>query len=235
MSPLPTPAFRAVLCAADNSASGVAARRQAAWVAGDEHAVDFLPVRAITLATPQELRHRCSGHDLLVIGADADVQALVRHATIPVLFARWCETGSDVTDAILVAVGQRDGAARAAEIAGRLARHHDASVSLVAAPGCSRELSRALATAGRVVLQATGSAPPIVSDVAPAWVAVPRAADLGHASLIVLGIGGDDRSHREAASDIARFAHCSVLVVPAPVPARPRHVRASVRQLAVPV
>jgi hypothetical protein len=234
-SPRPTPAFRAVLCATDNSASGIAARRQAAWVADDEHAVTFVPARAVTMATPEELLHRCSGHDLLVIGADADEHALVRHVPIPVLFARWCETGADVTDAILVAVGPRAGAARAAELAGRLARRHKASVSLVAVPGGSHELTRALAAAGRIVLQATGSAPRIVGDVTPAWVALPRAAAASQASLIVLGIG-DDRSDRDAASDIARFARCSVLVVPAPVPARPRRfepVRA--RRHAIPV
>lgn len=234
-SPRPTPAFRAVLCATDNSVSGIAARRQAEWIADDEHAVEFVPVRAVTMAAPDELMDRCSGRDLLVIGADADAHALVRQLTIPVLFARWCQTGNDVTDSILVAIGQRGGAARAAELAGRLARRHRAAVSLVAVPAASHELTRALATAGRIVLQTTGSAPRIVGDVTPAWISVPRAAAASQASLLVLGIG-NDRSERDAASDIARFARCSVLIVPAPVPARPRRfeqVRA--RQHALPV
>jgi hypothetical protein len=220
-SPRTTPAFRAVLCATDNSACGIAARRQAAWIADDEHAIECVPTRAVTMATRDELLDRCSGHDLLVIGADADAPALVRHVPIPVLFARWCETGNDVTDSILVAVGPRGGAGRAAELAGQLARRHGGSVSLIAVPGASHDLSHALAAAGRIVLETTGDTPRIVGAATPAWIAVPRAAAASQASLIVLGIG-DGGSDREAASDIARFAGCSVLIVPAPVPARPR-------------
>ena len=187
------------------------------------------------MAAPDELMDRCAGRDLLVIGADADPHALVRQLTIPVLFARWCQSGNEVTDSILVAVGQRGGTARAAELAGRLARRHRAAVSLVAVPAASHELTRALATAGRIVLQTTGSAPRIVGDVTPAWITGPRAVTASQASLVVLGIG-DDGSDRETACDIARFAGCSVLIVRAPVPARPRRfepVRA--RQHAVPV
>jgi hypothetical protein len=223
------------LCATDNTASGIGARRQAEWIAEDEHAVEFVPVRAVTMATRDELLQRCTGRDLLVIGADADAHALVRQAPIPILFARWCEPGHDVTDTILVAVGQRGGASRAAELAGRLAHRHRSSVSLVAVPGAAHELDRAVAAAGRIVLQTTGRAPRIVGAVTPAWIAVPRAAAASHASLVVLGIG-DGSSDREAAYDIARFAGCSVLVVPAPVPARPRRfqpVRARRRALPV--
>ena len=187
------------------------------------------------MAAPDELMDRCAGRDLLVIGADADAHALVRQLTIPVLFARWCQSGNDVTDSILVVVDQRGDAARAAELAGRLARPHRGSVSLVAVPAAARALERALATAGRIVLQTTGSTPRIVGDVAPAWITVPHAVTASQASLVVLGIGDDD-SDRETACDIARFAGCSVLIVRAPVPARPRRfepVRA--RQHAVPV
>ena len=230
-----TPAFRAVLCATDNSASGVAARRQAAWMAGDEHAVEFVPARAVTTAARHELLRRCAGRDLLVVGADADARALVRKLTIPVLFARWCQSGDDVTDSILVVVDQRGDAARAAELAGRLSQPHGGSVSLLAVPAAAHALKRALATAGRVVLQTTGRTPRIVGDVAPASITVPSAVTASQASLVVLGIGDDD-SDRDAACDIARFVGCSVLIVPAPLPARPRRfepVRA--RRHALPV
>ena len=204
-------------------------------MAGDEHAVEFVPARAVTTAARHELLRRCAGHDLLVVGADADAHVLVRHLTSPVLFARWCQTGNDVTDSILVVVDQRGDAARAAELAGRLAQPHGGSVSLVAVPAAARVLKRALATAGRIVLQTTGSTPRIVGDVAPAWITVPRAVTASQASLVVLGIGDDD-SGRETACDIARFAGCSVLIVPEPLPSRPRRLEPlRARQHAVPV
>ena len=214
----PTP-FPSVLCGADNGQTGVAARRQATWLAGEDGLVEVVPRRELTDAGAPALAGRCKGHDLLVVGSEADAHALIAAAPIPVLLARWCPLDRDVTDEILVAVGDHAGAARAAELAALLAASRRGSVSVVAVPGRSRELARAIAATQRIVLSTAGTSAPLVRELARPEVAIPRAAAQIGASLLVVGVGDDAWSAAEA-GHIARHAACSLLAVPDRVSAR---------------
>ena len=220
-----TPLFSSVLCGTDNGPSGLAARHQAAWLTEPEGTVTLVPTRALTRHGPRALVAQCAGHDLLVLGSEPESHALLRHAPIPVLLASWCRESCDVTDEILVAVGGKAGAARAAELAARMAARHRGAVSVVAAPGRSPDLERALAAAGRIILCTMRSTAPVLVEPAPPELAVPKAAaDIG-ASLLVVSVG-DDAWDATLASDIARRAGCSLLTVPAPAPVTRRFARA---------
>jgi hypothetical protein len=227
------PLFRSILCGAHNGPSGVAARRQAAWLAGAEGVVEVDSPRALTGHGSAVLAERCAAHDLLVLPADETTPWLIPGVPVPVLLARWCPAGRDLTDRILVAVGDRPGSSRAARLAAGLAERHRGSVALVAAPGRSRELERALAAAGRVIVRTTGAAPEVHGELARPALAVPGAAARTGASLLVAAIG-DDAWDPESARDFARFAACSVLTVPPLVPARRRFSRAANNRTLVP-
>jgi hypothetical protein len=202
--------FASVLCGTDNSASGVVARRQATWLAGPDGLVELIPRRELTDLASQPLAERCRDYDLLVIGSEGDRQTPIVSAPVPALLARWCPAGRDVTDEILVAVGDHAGTGRAAELAAQLAVRRRGSVSLVPAPGRSHDLSRAIAATQRIVLCTAGTTPRML---ARPEANIPRAAAEIGASLVVLGVGHDAWNAEEAA-DIARHIGCSVLVVP---------------------
>src|SRR3954452_5328305 len=122
--------FPSVLCGTDNSSSGIAACRQAAWLSHPDGSLELAPTRALTAHGYEELARRCDGHDLLVLGSEPASQALIAHAPIPVLLARWCPEGHDVTDRILVAVGDHPGAERAASLAAEIASRHRGTVAV---------------------------------------------------------------------------------------------------------
>jgi nucleotide-binding universal stress UspA family protein len=213
-APRPTSTlFPSVLCGTDNSASGVAARRQARWLAGSNGLVELAPQRELTDLGSRALAERCLGHDLLVLGSEGSARTLIACAPVPVLLARWCPVDRDVTDEILVAVGDHAGAERAAQLAAQLAVRRGGSVSVVPAPGRSHDLSRAIAATQRIVLCTAGMTPRLLSEVARPEVAIARAAAQIGASLLVLGTGDDAWSAAEAA-DIARHTGCSLLAVP---------------------
>jgi hypothetical protein len=222
--PRHAPPFRSILCGAHQGPTGVAARRQAAWLAGAEGAVEFDCPRALTGHGIARLAERCADHDLLVLPADEATPSLIPHVPIPLLLARWCPPGRDLTDRILVVVGDHPGSARAAALAAGLATRHRGSVAVVAAPGRSRALERALAAADRIIVRATGTAPEIHGELARPALAVPGAAARTGASLLVTAIG-DDAWDPETASDFGRFTACSVLTVPSRVPAVRRFER----------
>ena len=205
--------FASVLCGTDNSASGVAARRQAAWLAGPDGLVELVPRRELTDLRSRPLAERCRDYDLLVLGSEGDDQKLIAGARVPVLLARWCPAGRDVTDEILVAVGDHAGAERAAKLAAHLAVRRRGSVSVIPAPGRSRDMTRAIAATQRIVLCTAAMTPRVLSELAKPEVAISRAAAQVGASLLVLGVGDDAWSATEAA-DIARHAGCSFLAVP---------------------
>jgi hypothetical protein len=217
-APYPTP-FPTVLCGADNGQAGVAARRQAAWLAGEDGVVEVVPLREIADAGAPALADRCRGHDLLVVGSEANAPALIAAAPIPVLLARWCPLDHDVTDEIIVAVGDHARAVAAAELAALLAVRHRGSVSVVAVPGRTRGLARAIAATQRIVLCTAGTSAPLLGELARPEVAIPRAAAQIGASLLVVGVGDDAWSAAEA-GHIARHAACSLLAVPDRVSAR---------------
>lgn len=224
----PIPVFPSILCGTDNGAAGIAARRQAAWLAEDAAALDIVSARELTGLGPDLLRQRCFPHDLLVLPAGSHEHALA-HAGIPVLLAGWCPEGKYVTDDILVAVDHRAGAMRAARLAALMAERHRGSVSIVAAPPRSRELDRALAAGSRIILSTVGTAPQLLGAVDWPERAIAKATAAIGASLLVLGV---DSLSPTPAADIARFAGCSVLAIPTPAAAARRFIAADTRRVA---
>jgi hypothetical protein len=227
--PTPTSVFPSILCGADNSACGIAARHQARWLAGPEGAVEVVPARGLTGLELAPLRRRCEPHDLLVLPSLAETHALATGAGVPVLLANWCPDGKDVTDDILVAVEDPATAARAARLAAQMAACHRGTVSIVAAPTRSRELERAIAASRRIIVSTVGTPPRLLGDLDTPQRVVAKAVAAAGATLLVLGAGDP-----ALVAELARFAGCSVLAVPAPVPAAARFVpfggrRATVR------
>ena len=151
--------FPSILCGTDYGAAGIAARRQAEWLAGAEGDVELVPTHTLTRHGPEALCTYCEGHDLLVLGSEAEAHAVLPDVRIPVLLARWCPDGFDVTDRILVAVGDHPGSVRAARLAAAIAARHRGEVALVAAPAPSHEIEHALAASGRIVLCTAGIVP----------------------------------------------------------------------------
>ena len=230
MSPTDPP-FAAILCGADNSSAGVAARRDAGWIAAPDAELEIVPASALLYAGRGALVQRCTDHDLLVLPDSDRTRRLIGDVPIPVLLARW--SPYDLTDQILVAASTHAGAERAAEIAARLARGHDGSVTVVAAPRRSPELARAIAASSRIIFAAAGTPPRVFADVAPPELAIQQAAATIGASLLVVAVG-EDAWDPAPVTDVARFAGCSVLAVPAPAPAPRRFTRSTADWALVP-
>ena len=207
----PAPLFRSVLCGADIGTSGIATRRQAAWLAGPTGAVALVPTGTLTRHGSAALAERCEGHDLLALGAEHGSATLLQDVRIPVLLARWCPPGRDLTDRILVVVTDRVDMTRVAELAARMVRKHRAAVAFLAAPGSSRDLNRALAATSRIMLRTAAVTPHVMAVPAPLELAVQEAAAAAGSSLLVMGVGDGTT----LACDVARRAGCSVLTVPA--------------------
>jgi hypothetical protein len=220
------PLFPSILCGAHNGPTGIAARRQAAWLSGADGVVEIDTPRALTGHGTAVLAERCEGHDLLVLPADETTPRLIPDSPIPVLLARWCPGGHDLTDRILVVVGEHTGSSRAASLAADLANRHRGAVAVVAVPGRSRQLEHALAAAERIIVRTTGAAPAVHDALSRPALAVPGAAARTGASLLVTAIG-DDAWEPETASDFGRFSACSVLTVPPRVPSVRRFPRAA--------
>lgn len=205
--------FHSILCGTDNSPSGVAALRQAAWLSHPDGALDLVATRAVTGHGPEALDELCEGHDLLAVASEPSAHALIPYVRIPVLLARWCPDGRDVTDRILIAVGEHRGTERAASLAAEIALRHRGTVAVVAAPGHSRGLAHTLAATSRIVMCTAGSTPEILGEAASPEIAVPHAALEAGASLLVVSLG-DDAWEAPAAIDLARRTGCSMLAVP---------------------
>ena len=226
----PAPIFPSILCGTDNGAAGIAAGRQAVWLAEEAASLEVVPVRELTRLEPDLLGQRCLPHDLLVLPSEPDADVLAPHAGIPVLLAGWCPEGKDVTDDILVAVGDHPAALRAARLAALLAGRHRGSVSIVTVPPRSRELDRAIAASSRIIVSTAGTAPRLLGAVDSPERVVAKATSVVGASLLVLGV---DSLSPMPVADLARFAGCSVLAVPAPVTAPRRFIAADTRDVSV--
>jgi nucleotide-binding universal stress UspA family protein len=219
--PGPPGAFSSVLCAADTSANSRAAYDQAVLLASPSGTVERVPRPELTRHGHRALHDACDGHDLLALGADGAASAAVQHAPIPVLIARWCPLGIDVTDTILVPVDDSPEASRAVAFAGRIAAAHGGTVTILRAAPRDPALQRTIDASGRVLLETTGAAPRHYGEQLPREHAIPSAATALTASLVVLGCGSSEPDRRMTAQ-IAGAIGCSVLVVPTlePIPAR---------------
>jgi nucleotide-binding universal stress UspA family protein len=218
-----------VLCASDRTANDQEARRQAKLLASPVGTVELVSASRLTRHGHRMLHdscegHRmlhdsCEGHDLLALGAGSAAQTAVQHASIPILIARRCPPGTEVTDSILVPVDASPESSHAVELAGRLAAAHGGTVTLLAAPRRDAVLQRAIAAGGRILLRATGAAPRVVGAQLPRERTVPSPAATVTASLVVLGSAGSE-VERSVTADIVGGLGCSVLVVFAGAAAR---------------
>jgi hypothetical protein len=209
----PAGMFSSVLCAADTSANSRAAHDQAMLLASPGGTVERVPGPQLTRHGHRTLHDACEGHDLLALGADAAAFAVVEHAPIPVLIARWCPLGTDVTDTILVSVDDSPESSRAVALAGRIAAAHGGTVTILGAPARDPALQRAIA------------APRRFGEQLPREHAIPSAATALTATLVVLGSGNSEPARRMTAQ-IAGAIGCSVLAVP---PVEPMPMRRFVR------
>ena len=85
-------------------------------------------------------------------------------ASLPVLLSRWIPACADIAQRMLLAVDQSVGPDRAAELAARLAAHHDGRVIILPSPERDRGLQRAIAASRRVLLDRTGVLPETRGD-----------------------------------------------------------------------
>ena len=203
--------FASVACVVGRNPMDHAARRQATSLA-DAGEVEY--VDTPLLRSNSALLDRCDGADLLVLGADDDAAALIERASLPLLLARSCPSGAEVTDRILVAVDDKSEPHRAAEVAGR-----SRLVMAVRSPSF-RSSSRAVRSSAnrgdsRIVLQAAGLVPRVYGAPTESKRAVLSAVAAMDATLLVLPLGSQ-ASARSNAALIARLVGCSVLVIPVP-------------------
>jgi hypothetical protein len=205
--------FGSVLCATDRSANAQAAWRHAALLASRGAVVETVSGSQLIRHGQRVLRHGCKGHDLLVVGAGVASYAAVLDAPIPILIARWCPLGTQVTDTILVPIDDSLQSRRAVVLAGRLAAVHGGTVTILPAPPCDPSFERAVAASGRVVLRATGTAPRVLGNQLPRARRIPSAAASITASLVVLGYRTTEIERRMAAQVVGALG-CSALVVP---------------------
>ena len=209
----PVRVFGSVLCALDTSANARAARSHAALLASAGGAVETVSASQLIRYGQRAPHHDCKGHDLLVVGAGVASCAAVLDAPIPILIARCCPLGTQVTDTILVPIDDSPQSSHAVVLAGRLAAAHGGTVTILAAPPRDPSFQRAIAKGGRVLLRATGAAPRVLGNQLPPERSIPSAAASITASLVVLGCGPKPIDRRIAAQVVGSLG-CSALVVP---------------------
>jgi nucleotide-binding universal stress UspA family protein len=206
--------FGRVVCATDGRADTRTVRRQALLLAAPGAPIELVSVSELTRRRQFPSHVCCDDAVLLAIGSGTAAHAAVEAAASPILVARQCPLGTEVTDTILVVVNHASESGRAVEIAGRLAGVHGGAVTLLAAPRQDLSLAQAIAASSRRILTATGVAPRVLGEQIPPERTVPPAAARLNASLVVLESGGNQRERRTTAR-IAGAIGCSVLVVPA--------------------
>jgi hypothetical protein len=150
---------------------------------------------------------------LLALGGRAAAFAAVERAPIPILIARRCPLGTEVTDTIVVHVDGSPESSRGVELAGSLAAAHGGSVTLLAAPAYDPALERAIAAGLEVLLRATGAAAHVFGEPRPLDWVIPSGAATLKASLVVLDVGRSPTERRTAALMVGAIG-CSVLTVP---------------------
>jgi nucleotide-binding universal stress UspA family protein len=215
----PAHQFRSVICANDRTVTDSAARHQAALLASPGATVKLVSSAQLTHHGQRALRDTCDGYDLLALGGGAAAFTAVVNAPIPILIARLCPLGTEVTDTVVVSVDTSPESNRAVELAGVLAAAHGRTVTILAAPPADPAFERAIAASFRVLLRATGTIPRVYGEPRPPERTIPPAAASLTASLVVLG-SGRSQSERRRTAVIAGAIGCSVLVVPAPEPTR---------------
>ena len=203
-----TAAFKSVICAVSEGPNE-AAHHQATTLASPGGTVEVVSAAQLT-RTLGDGRDR---YDLIAVGGGAAAFAMVEHARIPILIARRCPLGTEVTDTIVVPVDDSSESSEALHLAGLLAAAHGGTVTLLAAPRSDPALRRAIAASRSVLRRATGVAPRISGEPRPPERVIPSAAATLRASLVVLDCGRNATEKRMAALMVGAIG-CSVLVVP---------------------
>jgi nucleotide-binding universal stress UspA family protein len=205
--------FGSVVCAVDGTANGQAARHQAELLASRDGTVEVVSASRLTRPGQRAVLETCEGHDLLALGAGPSAHAAVERAPIPILIARSCPLGTEVTDTIVVPVDASLESSCAVEVAARLAAAHGGTVTIAVAPPRDPVLQRAIVASERIVRRATGAPPRVLGEPRPPQRSVPSAAAALGASLVVLGFGRSESERCMAARMVGSFG-CSVLAVP---------------------
>ena len=209
----PTDPFVSVVCTNERTTTGDAARHQAALLASPGGKVKLVSTSQLAQQGQRALHDTCDGYDLLAIGSGAAAFTAVEYAPIPILVARRCPLGMEVTDIIAVSVDGSPESSRVVELAGQLAVAHGGTVTILAVQRSDPAFERAIGASFRVLLQATGTAPRVFGEPRPREQTIPPAVTGLSASLLVLGTGGS-QSERRRAAVIAGAIGCSVLAVP---------------------
>jgi nucleotide-binding universal stress UspA family protein len=175
------------------------------------------------------------GHDLLALGAPSTTwlrglfvagvsdTALGSFVT-PLLVSRPTSAGRRFADRILVASDCLEGSDELVELAGQLARLHDASVILLHATGHephlrhdgAEEKARRLQEQAHSLQRSVGEASEVHSEHGRAHDVIVEAAQSLEASLVLMGSRRLDglRAVGSVSRRVAHEAHCSVLLVP---------------------
>src|SRR5215211_8169769 len=169
----PVHVFGSVLCAIDRSANAQAAGRHAALLASSRGPVETVSESQLIRYGQRALHHDCEGYDLLVVGAGVASHAAVLSAPIPILVARRCPVGTEVTDTILVPIDDTPQSSHAVVLAGRLAADHSGTATILPAPRRDPSFQRAIAAGGRVLRRATGAAPRVLDNQLPPERSIP--------------------------------------------------------------
>ena len=146
---------------------------------------------------------------------------MLAQASLPVLLSRWIPACADIAQRMLLAVDQSVGPDRAAELAARLAAHHDGRVIILPSPERDRGLQRAIAASRRILLDRTGVLPETRGDGPVREGVIASAVRAVDASLLVLPLG-ETAEARAAGVTIARHVTCPVLAVPCEQQGTPR-------------
>jgi nucleotide-binding universal stress UspA family protein len=205
-------AFTSVLCAVDRSTNGRAARCQAALLASPEGVVERILESRLTRHGLPALHDSCEGHDLLVLGGGVEAYTAIQHTPIPILIARSCPLGTQVTDTILVPVDDSARSSHAVVVAGQLAAAHGGTVTVIPAPPLDLSQQRAIAASRRILVRATGAAPRVLGNQLRPERIIQTAAATITASLVVLGCGSSELE-RQTATQLVASLGCSTLVV----------------------
>jgi hypothetical protein len=204
------PTFKSVICAVAGGPADEAARHQAATLASPGGTVEVVSAAQLT-------RHALTGgrdrYDLIVVGSGAAAFAAVEASCIPILIARRCPLGIEVTDTIVVPIDDSPESHGALELAGLLADAHGGTVTLLVAPRSDPGLQRAITASVGDVRRATGVAPLVIGEPRPPELVIPSAAASLRASLVVLDSGPNPTERRMAARMVGAIG-CSALVVP---------------------
>jgi hypothetical protein len=211
----PAPAFASVIAVADATPAGHAARRQAAALAAEGAAVDFVTPPRNAWRDPESVLRLADGADLLVLGPGVAPDSVLAHTSIPVLLSRWLPVDAEIADRILVVVEPAADPAPAAEVAATLAERGDGEVHVLPSVAQDRRLQRSLAATRRTVLERSGAWPAVVGEEVVRETAVAAALEETGASLLVLPLA-DAPESRAGAVSIARHVTGPVLAVPAP-------------------